>query len=214
MSDKRDVSPPTLHRLSIYLRCLRSLEAQGVTTTSSLELARRYELSAAQIRKDLAHFGEFGIRGVGYKVEELTSRLREILGLARHHPTIVVGVGNLGSALLQFLMMGEAAFRAVAAADNDPRKIGQKIGGVTVSDAADLVSVVQSSGAEIGVLTIPPEATQKNYDRLVEAGIRGVLNFAPIRLQRSPGVLTRTVDLRIFFEELGFRLQRPDASAE
>jgi redox-sensing transcriptional repressor len=173
-------------------------------------LAERFELSAAQIRKDLAHFGELGTRGVGYDVDDLTARLRHLLGLERHHPTIVVGVGSLGSALVRFLAMGEAAFRVVAAIDSDPAKIGRSVGGVRIGDPAELDAIVADSGAEIGVLTVPASVAQANYDSLVHAGIRGVLNFAPIRLERRPGVLTRSVDLRIFFEELSFRLDPPE----
>ena len=206
MTSSTEVSPLTLHRLSIYLRCLRSLSESGVDRVSSQELADRFQLSAAQIRKDLAHFGELGIRGVGYDVEQLTQRLRNILGLEQHRPTIVVGVGNLGSALVRFLAMGESAFRVVAAVDNDPTRIGQEVGGVVVENSADLKKIVARSGAEIGVLTVPASAAQSNYDSLVEAGINAVLNFVPIRLERNEAVLTRSVDLRIFFEELGFLL--------
>jgi redox-sensing transcriptional repressor len=207
MTSAGDVSPLTLNRLSIYLRCLRSLRDSDIDRVSSQELADRFQLSAAQIRKDLAHFGEFGIRGVGYDVEQLTERLRGLLGLDRRHPTLVVGVGNLGSALVRFLAMGESAFQVVAAVDNNPKLIGRKIGSVIVEDSDDLPGIVKSSGAEIGVLTVPARSAQSNYNALVAAGISAVLNFAPIRLERQKTVLTRSVDLRIFFEELGFLLR-------
>jgi len=207
-----EVSPHTLHRLSIYLRCLRGLRDSNVLRVSSQDLADRFDLSAAQIRKDLAHFGEFGIRGVGYDVQHLTDRLRNLLGLDRHHPTIVVGVGNLGSALLRFLAMGDSAFRVVAAVDNDPSQVGTSLAGVRIEDAARLTEIATISGAEIGVLTVPASAAQANYNSLVLAGIRAVLNFAPIRLARDPDVVTRSVDLRMFFEELGFLLVRADSA--
>ena len=207
MSSTSDVSPLTLNRLSIYLRCLRSLHDAGVEVASSKELAARFPLSAAQIRKDLAQFGEFGIRGVGYDVEQLTDRLRELLGLDRRHPTVVVGVGNLGSALVRFLAMDESAFRVVAAVDNDRHLIGRRIAGVVVSDPQDLPRLVERTSAQVGVLTVPAASAQSNYDALVAAGVRAVLNFAPIRLERSEKVLTRSADIRIFFEELGFLLR-------
>jgi redox-sensing transcriptional repressor len=210
MPSPASVSPLTLHRLSLYLRCLESVRARGIKTVSSQELARRFELSASQIRKDLAHFGELGIRGVGYDVDGLTARLQHLLGLDRQHPTIVVGVGSLGSALIRFLAMSEAAFRVVAAIDNDSAKIGRSVGRVRIGKPENLGAIIADTGAEIGVLTVPASVAQANYDRLVRAGVRGVLNFAPIRLERQPGVLTRSVDLRIFFEELSFRLDPPD----
>jgi redox-sensing transcriptional repressor len=183
-----------------------------VDRVSSREIADRFQLSAAQIRKDLAQFGEFGIRGVGYDVEQLTTRLRTILGLDQDRPTLVVGVGSLGSALVRFLAMGESAYRVVAAVDNDPARIGMELDGVTVEDSADLTEIVGRSGAEIGVLTVPASAAQSNYDSLVKAGISAVLNFAPIRLEGNEAVLTKSVDLRIFFEELGFLLGSRSAS--
>lgn len=206
MKGDRHVSPLTLHRLSIYLRCLRSLSGEGVTTVSSQTMAESFELSASQIRKDLAQFGEFGIRGVGYDVDQLSTRLQSLLGLDRHHPTVVVGTGNLGSALIRFLNAQKAAFSVVGAVDNDQDKIGVSIAGVLVRPAEDLAEIVAETSAEVGVLTVPSQAAQANYDALVAAGIRAVMNFAPIRLRRAGQIPTRSVDLRIFFEELGFLL--------
>ena len=206
--DPNRISPLTLNRLSLYLRCLRELGEEGVPTISSQELADRLGVSAAQIRRDLAHFGDFGVRGVGYGVDELTSSLGHVLGLDRTHPIVIVGVGNLGSALAQFLNFADLSFRVVAAVDNDPAKIGRKIGRIAIESSDRLATVVRRSRAEIGVLTVPRRAAQKNYDALVAAGIRAVLNFAPVRLERSPEVVTKSVDLRIFLEELGFYLGR------
>jgi redox-sensing transcriptional repressor len=201
-----DVSPLTLNRLSLYLRCLRSLEPDGVDRISSLELAQRFHLSAAQIRKDLAQFGEFGIRGVGYEVAALAERLTSLLGLDRSHPLVIVGMGNLGSALANSVGFNSGSFRVAAGLDNDPRKIGRQIGRVRVRDAREIVATVRETHAEIGVLTVPAEAAQVNYDRLVKAGIRAVLNFAPAQLEPAPGIRTKNVDLRIDLEELGYFL--------
>lgn len=210
MSENEEVSPLTLNRLSFYLRCLRHLQELGVERISSQELARRYHLSATQIRKDLAQFGEFGIRGVGYQVELLADHLNSLLGLDRRHAMVIVGMGNLGSALARYLGFNYGAFCVVAGVDTDPQVVGRRIGGFTVRHAEDLAEVVRESGAEIGVLTVPAEAAQENYDALAEAGIRGVLNFAPVRLKRRAGAPLKNVDLRINLEELAFFLRKPE----
>jgi redox-sensing transcriptional repressor len=204
--DNEEVSPLTLNRLSFYLRCLRHLQEQEIKRVSSQEMARRYNLSATQIRKDLAQFGEFGIRGVGYDGDELADHLNSLLGLNRQHAMLIVGMGNLGSALAQYLGFNYGAFHVVAAVDNDPRKIGRKVGTLLVRSSEELAEVVRESGAEIGVLTVPAEAAQENYDRLADAGIKAVLNFAPVRVKRRSGVPLKNVDLRINLEELAFFL--------
>lgn len=205
--DREDVSPLTLNRLSVYLRVLRQVQDAGIRRISSQELARRYHLSAAQIRKDLAQFGEFGIRGVGYEVDLLCQRLNDLLGLNRDHSIVVVGMGNLGSALARYLGFNSGAFRVVAGVDNDPAKVGRKVGEVTVQAAEDLPAIIAEKKAEIGVLTVPPGAAQANYDALADAGVRGVLNFAPERVQGRPRVPVKNVDLRIHLEELAFFLR-------
>jgi redox-sensing transcriptional repressor len=205
--DNEEVSPLTLNRLSFYLRCLRHLQELGIKRVSSQEMARRYHLSATQIRKDLAQFGEFGIRGVGYEVDELAEHLNALLGLDHPHAMLIVGMGNLGSALAQYLGFNYGAFHVVAGVDNDPRKIGRKVGSFVVRPADELAEVVRESGAEIGVLAVPAEAAQENYDRLAEVGIKAVLNFAPVRVKRRPGVPLKNVDLRINLEELAFFLR-------
>ena len=206
-AEQEEVSPLTLNRLSFYLRCLRHLQELGVSRVSSQEMAQRYNLSATQIRKDLAQFGEFGIRGVGYDVDALADHLNSLLGLDRRRALVIVGMGNLGSALAQYLGFNYGAFRVVAAVDNDPRKIGRQLANLIVHPSAELAEVVRESEAEIGVLAVPAEAAQENYDALAEAGIKGVLNFAPVRLKRRPGVSLKNVDLRINLEELAFFLR-------
>jgi len=207
MAELDEVSPLTLNRLSFYLRCLRHLQEQEIQRISSQELARRYHLSATQIRKDLAQFGEFGIRGVGYEVNVLAEHLNSLLGLDRRHALVIVGMGNLGSALARYLGFNYGAFQVVAGVDKDPRVIGRTIGGFTVRPTADLAQVVADSGAEIGVLAVPAEAAQENYDALADAGVKGVLNFAPVRVKRRPKVPLKNVDLRINLEELAFFLR-------
>jgi redox-sensing transcriptional repressor len=207
MNELEEVSPLTLNRLSFYLRCLRHLQELGIKRVSSQEMAQRYHLSATQIRKDLAQFGEFGIRGVGYEVDELADHLNALLGLDRKHPMIIVGMGNLGSALAQYLGFNYGAFQVVAGVDVDPAKIGRRVEGFTIRPSSELAAVVRDSGAEIGVLAVPADAAQENYDALADAGIKGVLNFAPVRVKRRPGVPLKNVDLRINLEELAFFLR-------
>jgi redox-sensing transcriptional repressor len=207
MAEQDEVSPLTLNRLSFYLRCLRHLQEQEIQRISSQELARRYHLSATQIRKDLAQFGEFGIRGVGYEVDVLADHLNALLGLDRPHAMVIVGLGNLGSALACYLGFNYRSFHVVAGVDNDPQVIGRKIGAFTVRPTGELAQVVRDSGAEIGVLAVPAEAAQENYDALADAGIKGVLNFAPVRVKRRPDVPLKNVDLRINLEELAFFLR-------
>ncbi len=204
-----DISPLTLNRLSVYLRCLRILEAEGETKVSSGALADRFELSPAQIRKDLAHFGEFGVRGVGYDVESLGAHLHELLGLNAQHNLVVVGIGNLGSALCSFLGFNDSSFRVVAGVDADPERVGKQVGDITVQPLEALETVVESAGIEMGVLTIPPEAATQCYERLVASGIRSILNFAAVQLPHRSDVRVKNVDFRVFLEELAFFRRDP-----
>ena len=207
MTQPEDISSLALNRLSVYLRCMRRLQEAKVERISSQELARRFHLSAAQIRKDLAYFGEFGIRGVGYDVAMLSQRLEQLLGLEREHPVVVVGAGNIGRALARFPGFNSGSFRIHAIVDNDASKVGQWINGVEVQPSARLPELVSQSQAEIGILAVPAEAAQENYQALVDAGIRSVLNFAPVSLDPHPGVRVKTVDLLIFLEELAYFLR-------
>ena len=204
------VSPLTLNRLSLYLRCLQELERSGVERVSSTELAERYQLSASQIRKDLAQFGEFGIRGVGYEVRQLRERLRALLGLERTHHLLIVGVGRLGTALAAYPGFNGDGFRVVGLVDSDPAKVGRRIGPLTVRSTAELAALVCETQATMGVLTVPSSAAQASYDALALAGVRAVLNFAPTQLRLQRGVRVKTVDLRIGLEELGFFLARQE----
>ncbi|MDH3405079.1 MAG: redox-sensing transcriptional repressor Rex [Acidobacteriota bacterium] len=207
-----DVSPLTLNRLSIYLRCLRRLRGEGVCQVSSQQFADRFRLSAAQIRKDLATFGEFGIRGVGYEVEPLLRRITELLGLDQRHALAVVGMGSLGSAFARHIGETRGPFVVAAGFDNDPDKVGRTVGGVLVEPVSAIASTVPERDVRIGIVAVPAAAAQEICDQLVAAGIRSVLNFAPVRLATSEGVRTRNVDLRIYLEELVYYLVSPSRS--
>jgi redox-sensing transcriptional repressor len=201
-----DVSPLTLNRLSLYLRCLQELAALGVERISSTELADRYQLSASQIRKDLAQFGEFGIRGVGYEIDHLRERLRTLLGLDRQHGVVILGVGSLGTALARFPGFNEDGYRVVGLVDSDPAKAGQRLGELRIEPPSRLAALVRQTGATIGVLAVPTATAQASYEALAAAGVRAVLNFVPTQLRVTRGVRVKTVDLRIGLEELGFFL--------
>jgi redox-sensing transcriptional repressor len=203
-----DTSPLTLNRLSLYLRCLQQLHAEGVERVSSKELAERYQLSASQIRKDLAQFGEFGIRGVGYEIEHLRDRLRALLGLDKLQGLVIFGVGSVGTALARFAGFNQDGYRVVGLVDADPAKVGRRLGELRVEPPARLAALVRETGASIGVLAVPAAAAQAGYDALAGAGVRAVLNFAPTQIRTSRSVRVKTVDLRVDLEELGYFLAR------
>lgn len=182
------------------------MAAEGTTRVSSQQLSERLSLSAAQIRKDLAQLGELGIRGVGYDVEGLVERLTKVLRLDRNYKMVVVGMGNLGRALSSYFGFNHGAFVVVAGVDPDPEKVGMEVGSFKVRPLADLADVVREEEIQVGVLAVPASAAQESYERLVAAGIRGVLNFAPSRVRAIPGVPIKSVDLRIYLEELAFSL--------
>lgn len=198
----------TIRRLSVYTRCLQQLEEDGVKTVSSQELAERFNLNSAQVRKDLAYFGEFGVRGIGYYVAGLKAELQKILGLDREWPVALVGFGNLGSALFHYKGFARQGFRIAAIFDDDAAKIGREVAGVQVFASAELGHQVRSRGIQIAIVAVPPEAAQQVTDRLVEAGIKAILNFAPSRLRAPRDARLKHVDLSIELETLSFYLAK------
>ena len=205
--DPKTISDLTISRLSVYLRCVDRLVEIGVETVSSQDLATRFNLNSAQIRKDLAYFGEFGVRGVGYNVRELRQYVVEILGLDRERRLVIVGAGNLGTALCHYSGFSGGSFLVVGVLDSDPTRIGDATpAGLLVEDAERLGEIVSQRQVEIGVITTPPAAAQSVCDRMVEAGLAAILNFAPIRVKAPEGTLVKSVDLKIFLEELSFFL--------
>ena len=177
----------TVRRLSVYFRCLAQLEEDGVKTISSQELAARFHLNSAQVRKDLAYFGEFGIRGIGYDTTNLRAEIQRILGLDREWRVVLVGFGNLGSALFHYRGFARQGFRIAAIVDDDPAKVGRAVNGLAIQALAELPRVVKSQAIQIGVVAVPAEAAQGVADRLVAAGVRAILNFAPSRRQGAEG---------------------------
>jgi redox-sensing transcriptional repressor len=198
----------TVTRLSIYLRCLEELETQGATSTSSRQLAERFGLNSAQVRKDLAYFGLFGVRGLGYHIAELKHNLERILGLKQDWEVALVGVGNLGSALIAYKGFGARGFRISLAFDASPAKVGQTIQGVEIEGVDRLVSTIRRKRVKIAVLTVPAAAAQSVADLLVEAGVTAILNFAPAQLTVPAAVKVQNVDLSVLLKTLSYHTVR------
>jgi redox-sensing transcriptional repressor len=202
----RRIADSTVRRLSIYLGFLQEIEGRGVLTTSSDDLARLGGTTSAQVRKDLSFFGSFGKRGLGYSVPELSSRLREILGLERQWKVCIIGAGKIGAALARYAGFAERGFVVSGVYDSDPKKIGSKWGPVTVRDAAHLERDIAANGYQIAVLAVPGEQAQRVADRIVSAGIKAILSFAPVQLAVPTGVALRTVNMAMELEALTFAL--------
>ncbi len=204
------ISELTINRLSIYLRCLNELSEAAVQTASSKLLAERFNLNSAQIRKDLAYFGEFGVRGVGYVVEDLRAQLRGILGLATTHRVAIVGAGNLGLALANYLGFQQDSFQIVALFDVDPARIGLEVRPGLVVQSLDLLpSVIPERQVDMVMLTVPAVAAESVLEMVMQAGVRAVLNFAPVHLSDRSGCKVKTVDLSISLESLSYFLANP-----
>ncbi|MBA3322530.1 MAG: redox-sensing transcriptional repressor Rex [Pyrinomonadaceae bacterium] len=205
------ISELTTNRLSVYLRCLNLLADAGVKTISSQALADQFNLNSAQIRKDLAHFGEFGVRGVGYFVEELRQHITKILGLDSARRVGIVGVGNLGTALANYNGFTASNFTVVALFDNDREKVGCRVGraGIVVHDVRKMARVVRAEGIDVAVIAVPARVAQRALNQVMSAGVKAVLNFAPVRLHARLDVKVKTVDLTISLESLSYYLARP-----
>lgn len=202
----KKASESTVQRLSLYLRLLTELEDQGVATVSSEELARRGGTTAAQVRKDLSSFGTFGKRGLGYPVGELVAEVRSILGLERRWHVALVGAGKIGAALYGYRDFQRQGFFIEAVVDADPRKHGQRWNGVVVRGAAELEQVLRECEIEIVIVAVPAEAAQEVVDRVVRAGVRAILNFAPTKLSVPEGVALKNVNMAVELEGLSYAL--------
>jgi redox-sensing transcriptional repressor len=205
------VSELTTNRLSVYLRCLNQLEDAGVRTISSQALAEQFHLNAAQIRKDLAYFGEFGVRGVGYYVKDLKRNLRQILGLDRRLRVGIIGAGNLGLALADYPGFQQEGFEIAALFDNQGAKVGQQSrGGIPIHDIHDLKKLAKRDSISIAVIAVPAASAQSVVDLVTASGIKAVLNFSPGTLRVPDDVKLKSVDLTVSLESLSFYLARGD----
>ncbi|MCG6989503.1 MAG: redox-sensing transcriptional repressor Rex [Gemmatimonadetes bacterium] len=202
----RRIPDSTVRRISHYLRALEVMGVQGTPTVSSEELAQQGGTTAAQVRKDLSHFGSFGKRGLGYSVPELASRLRDILGLTCRWRVVLVGAGRIGSALFEYPHFARRGYDCVAVLDNDPEKIGMSWGPVRIRPVEELELVVDALKVDIAILAVPAEAAQTLAERAVAAGARAILNFAAVQLRVPAHVHVAYVNLVVELEALSFAI--------
>ncbi len=205
MARKR-ISESTIHRLSLYYRTLSLLEKENFETVSSKELAKREKLTPAQVRKDLSFFGSFGTRGLGYNVNELKSKIESILGINRDWKVALIGVGNIGSALVSYKEFSKQGFHIIKLFDNDQRKIGSNHKGIIVSDIKNLDSEIKEAGITMVILAVPATVAQYIVDDVVRAGVTAILNFAPINLRVPPAVHLRNENMSMELEYLSFAM--------
>ncbi len=202
----KSVPAIVISRLPLYLRTLAYLERENKTVTSSQELSERLGFSSAQIRKDLSYFGEFGKQGTGYNIAYLKTQLREILKINRTWDLVLVGAGDLGRALARYQGFEVDGFHLVAVFDNAAKKIGSKVGGLEVQDVAELPRILREKNVEIGVLAVPAEAAQSVANQLVDAGVRAILNYAPITLNVPPKVKVYYIDPVVGLQSMTYYL--------
>ena len=211
---ERTIPEATVGRLPVYLRALVEIAESGATTISSEFLAEAAGVNSAKLRKDLSHLGSYATRGVGYDVAYLIHQVRRELGLTQHWPIAIVGVGNLGHALANYRGFAERGFRVSALLDADPGKIGEVVGGLPIRHIDELGSIAKAEQVAIGVICTPAQVVQDVADRLVAAGIRSILNFAPAVISVPQGVSVRKVDLAIELQILAYYEQRKAALAD
>ena len=196
-----------ISRLPVYLRALGYMQVKGQHTTNSQELGELVSISAAQIRKDLSQFGEFGKQGTGYRISFLINKLREILHLEKAWDVVVVGAGDMGHALVRYQGFINRGFIVTMVFDNDPAKIGQVAGNLTILDTADMVEAIRTAGVKVAMLTVPASAAQSVADKLVEAGVKAILNYAPISLAVPDGVRLQYIDPSIGLQRMTYYLE-------
>ena len=206
MNARNRIPNPTIKRLSLYLRELELWQEQARSTISSRQLAEKLGLTGAQVRKDLAYFGQMGHPGVGYRVHQLHERLKQIIGTDRSWNAAIVGAGNIGRALMSYGRFPREGFDIVAVFDSNEKVVGQQIEGHSVRPLNDLGQLVRERNIQIGIISTPPSAAQEVADMLVDAGIKGILNFAPRRLDVGKKVFVNSVDFTVSLEQLAFQI--------
>lgn len=194
-------------RLPLYLRTLQLMSLEGRRVTSSQELGERLGISAAQIRKDLSQFGEFGKQGTGYNIEYLTDQLRQILCVNRVWDVAVVGIGDVGHALARYQGFSNRGFRIVLLFDNDPQKIGTNVGGFIVQNIADLINKIKGAGVQIAMLSVPVDHAQQVTNMLVDAGVKAILNYAPINISVPQDVHVQYIDPVLHLQRMTYYLE-------
>jgi redox-sensing transcriptional repressor len=203
---RSDIPDIVIGRLPIYLRALTRLQQEGHEITSSHELGRRLGISSAQIRKDLSHFGEFGKQGTGYTIKTLSAELQRILHIEREWQVALVGVGDLGRALARYGGFAHRGFRITHLFDNAPDKVGQSIDDLLVYPFEEMVGIIRETGLQIAMIATPADAAQAVADKLIEAGIVAILNYAPIVINVPKGVQIRYIDPGIHLQHMAYYL--------
>ena len=205
---KKNIPSITINRLSIYHRCLEKIteKEKGLEIISSFKIAEMTGINSAQIRKDLAYFGEFGKRGIGYPVIDLGKELKKILGLDKKWSVIIAGAGNLGKALARYKGFQKRGFIIKGIFDNNPSKIGKKLGHIFIYDIKEVKKFIQAENINIGILVVPADSTQEVADKMATGGIKAILNFAPVHIILPPEIKIHNVDLSIEFEWLTYYL--------
>jgi len=206
------ISELTTNRMSVYLRCLNELAANGAKTVSSDKLAKQFHLNSAQIRKDLAYFGEFGVRGVGYYVDDLRKHLTKILGLNKGHNVAIIGAGRLGTALTDYYGFLQTNFTVAALFDADEKKIGKKVGAVEIFDIKNFAKIAKRDKIDVAVIAVPAQFAQSVMEQITKAGVKAVMNFAPTPLRAEHGVKVKTIDLTTSLESLAYFLAQPSGT--
>lgn len=216
-SPSETIPAAAVSRLSLYLRELRHLGRENVTSISSSELGRRLGVSAAVVRRDLACLGQLGRRGIGYEIAALTGRIRSALGADQTWNVVLIGAGSLGTALLRYRGFSEQGFRLLAAFDTDEQRVGQTVGGIPVLELSALESVIVERQIALAILAVPAEAAQPIADRLARSSVAGILNFAPVTLRVGGATCVVDVDLASELQQLSFAIMRgarsPSSSA-
>ena len=205
---KKIISQATIDRLPLYFRTLRLVEEEDMQIISSDELGRRLDITPEQIRKDLATFGQFGRKGIGYDVRELKARIENILGLQNNWRLAIIGVGHLGGALANYVNFAPMGFKVVALFDNNAAIVGSEVNGIRIDSTAQLNEIVAEKAVDIGVITVPASEAQSVAEQLVAAGVKGIWNFAPIKLSVPPTVPLVNEDLSVGLSALSYHMSQ------
>jgi redox-sensing transcriptional repressor len=207
VSGSQEIPDIVVGRLPLYLRALQRMMQDGRQVTSSQELGERLGISAAQIRKDLSQFGEFGKQGTGYHIDYLVEQLRQILKVDRDWNVVVVGAGDIGSAVARYKGFANRGFCVCRVFDSDPEKIGQQVGEFTVQDSREMVAEIRKAGIQVAMIAVPASHGQEVADMLVEAGVKAILNYAPLSLNVPPGVHVQYIDPAIHLQRMTYYLE-------
>ncbi|ABR31063.1 redox-sensing transcriptional repressor rex [Thermosipho melanesiensis] len=206
MENQKKIPKPVIKRLGLYYRCLNRLSDEGIDFVASKDIAERLGIKSSQVRKDLSYFGEFGKRGVGYNTYELMTKLEKIIGVNKYWNVIVIGAGNIGTALVNYEGLRKEKFSIIGIFDADRSKVGKKIGKLTIKHISELEDFFKKNIVEIAIIAVPENAAQMMVEKLENLGIKGFINFAPIKLRTKLPV--EDVDITLSFKSLTFKIDR------